>query len=281
MGIDLVAVRPAIEAWLAEDVGRGDRTTTATVPTDLEGRARIEARSPGVIAGLGVAGLCFELASDGRVSVSDRVADGDEVEPGAVVTVVEGPLAPILTAERTALNILGRLCGVASLTRRFVAAIDGTASTIVDTRKTTPGMRALEKYAVTVGGGSNHRFGLDDGILIKDNHVAAAGGVGEAVRRAKERAPHGLRVEVEVSDLAELDDALAAGADSVLLDNMSPEQVTRAVAAAGGKVLLEASGGITLDNVRAYAQTGVDLISVGALTHSAPTLDLSLEVEKT
>ena len=193
---------------------------------------------------------------------------------------IDGPLGSILTAERTALNLLGRLSGIATLTRRFSQEVEGTTATIVDTRKTTPGMRLLEKHAVASGGGSNHRFGLDDGVLIKDNHLAAVGGVEEAVRRARSHVPHGLKIEVEVATLDELDAAVAAGADAVLLDNMSPEMVADAVQRAGGKAMLEASGGITLENVRRYAETGVDLISVGALTHSAPNVDVALEVER-
>ena len=192
---------------------------------------------------------------------------------------IEGALGPILTAERTALNLLQRLSAVATLTARFVEEIAGTKAQIIDTRKTTPGMRLLEKAAVRVGGGGNHRFGLDDGILIKDNHVRAAGGVSEAVKRARNAAPHGLVVEVEVTTLDELDEALSAGAQAILLDNMDPATVRRAVERVGGDAVLEASGGMDLTNVRAYAETGVDLISIGALTHSAGSVDISLEVE--
>ena len=187
--------------------------------------------------------------------------------------------ASILAAERVALNYMMRLSGIASLTRKYVDAVEGTGVSILDTRKTTPGLRTMEKYAVRVGGGSNHRAGLDDGILIKDNHIAAAGNVAEAVARARAAAPHGLKVEVEVQDLDQLDEAISAGAEAILLDNMSPQLVREAVTRAGGKALLEASGGIKLDNLKEYAETGVDLISVGALTHSARAIDLSLEVE--
>jgi len=267
-----------VAAWLSEDVGRGDRTTEAVVVPDASGRARIEARSQTVVAGLDVARVCFEHAGGG-VDWFPQCADGDAVAPGAVLALMSGPLRTILTGERTALNILARLSGIATMTRRYVEAVHGTPTQVVDTRKTTPGLRLFEKYAVRVGGGRNHRFGLDDGILIKDNHVAAAGGVSQAVRLARAGVPHGLRIEVEVTDLAELDEALSAGADAVLLDNMSPQGVSQAVTRAGGKVLLEASGGVTLENIRAYAETGVDLVSVGALTHSAQSADLALEVE--
>ena len=265
--------------WLAEDVGRGDVTTSAVIPAGRSGVARIEAREVAVVAGLNIVRTCFDLSSAGAVTWRAFVADGDEVAAHDALARVEGSLASILTAERTALNLLGRLSGIATLTRRFSKEVKGTAATIVDTRKTTPGMRLLEKHAVRAGGGSNHRFGLDDGVLIKDNHLAAAGGVEEAVQRARVAVPHGLKIEVEVTTLDELDAAVAAGADAVLLDNMSPEMVADAVKRAGGKVLLEASGGITLENIRDYATSGVDLISVGALTHSARTIDLSLEVE--
>jgi len=265
-------------AWLAEDVGRGDRTTKAVVAEGALGRAHIEARSTTVVAGLDAARACF-AHGDGAVEWLSLHEDGDFVDFGTTLVRLSGSLRTILTGERTALNILGRLSGIATVTRRYAEAIAGTPAQLVDTRKTTPGLRLFEKYAVRVGGGRNHRFGLDDGVLIKDNHIAAAGGVSEAVRRARDGVPHGLRVEVEVTDLSELDEALSAGADAVLLDNMTPDEVAGAVARAGGKAVLEASGGITLENIRAYAETGVDLISVGALTHSAPSADLSLEVE--
>ena len=264
--------------FVAEDLGRGDRTTEAVVPSGAVGSARIEAREPAVVAGLEVAHACF-VAAGGDLEWSRRVTDGDRVEAGRIVARLEGSLRTILTGERTALNLLARLSGVTTLTSKFVAAAGVTTARIVDTRKTTPGLRALEKYAVRVGGGKNHRFGLDDGILIKDNHIAAAGSISEALRRARADAPHGLTIEIEVTDMHELDDALAAGADAILLDNMSPEEVAEAVTRAGGKAVLEVSGGVNLDSVGTYAKTGVDLISVGALTHSARAIDLSLEVE--
>ena len=279
MEIEKAKLEALVSAWIAEDVGHGDVTSAAVIPDGTRGRARIEARAAAVVAGLPAARACFEVVSDGALRWEALLSDGTEVAAGDVLALVEGPLADILTAERTALNLLGHLSGIATLARRFSEEMEGTTATIVDTRKTTPGLRLLEKYAVRVGGASNHRFGLDDGVLIKDNHVAAAGGVGEAVRRARAGVPHGLKIEVEVSTLDELDEAVAAGADVVLLDNMSPDTVTEAVTRAGGKVILESSGGINLSNVRSYAQTGVDLISVGALTHSAPNVDVALEVE--
>jgi nicotinate-nucleotide pyrophosphorylase (carboxylating) len=277
--MDLDLVRDSIVRFVHEDVGRGDVTTKAVVPDDADGKARIEARGEFVVAGLEVAASCFEIVGPGTVTWSNIASDGQTTFAGEVLALLHGSLHTILTGERTALNLLGRLSGVATLTSEFVRAIEGTPARIVDTRKTTPGLRLLEKYAVRVGGGHNHRFGLDDGILIKDNHVRAAGGVGEAVTRARNAAPQGLVVEVEVTDLSELDEALAAGAEAILLDNMAPEMIREAVGRAGGKAVLEASGGVTLDNVRSYAEAGVDLISIGALTHSARAADVSLEVE--
>ena len=280
LGMDPSTLRNLVAAWLAEDIRHGDVTTNSVVPPDVFGRARIESREPCVVAGVAVAGLCFELTAerfDGRVEFKEVVGDGGRLEVGETLARIEGPLAPILTAERTALNLLARLCGVATITSRYVDAVAGMKTQIVDTRKTTPGMRGLQKYAVTVGGGSNHRFGLDDGILIKDNHIVAAGGVTEALARARAHAPHGLRIEVEVGTLRELTEALEGGAETILLDNMSPETVAEAVRVNEGRALLEVSGGINLDTVRSYAMTGVDLISVGALTHSAPSIDLALE----
>jgi nicotinate-nucleotide pyrophosphorylase (carboxylating) len=276
--LDRPLIQELAARFVAEDVGRGDRTTEAVVAADANGAARIEARGPALVAGLDVAEACF-VAAGGEVEWHAKVRDGDRVDSGAILARVSGRTRTILTGERTALNLLARLSGVATLTRRFVDAAGPTSAHIVDTRKTTPGLRVLEKYAVRVGGGFNHRFGLDDGILIKDNHIAAAGGVTEAVRRARASATHNLKIEVEVADLADLDDALAAGADAVLLDNMTPALVSEAVTRAGGKVLLEASGGVSLDNVAEYAAVGVDLVSVGALTHSAPAVDVALEME--
>ncbi|HVL64088.1 MAG TPA: carboxylating nicotinate-nucleotide diphosphorylase [Actinomycetota bacterium] len=272
-------VRAQVRGFLAEDVGRGDVTTEAVVPAELRGTARLEAREPFVVAGLPLLSVVLEEAGGG-VRVEVESADGDEVDRGAALARLEGPLRTILTGERVALNLIARLSGVATVARRYAVAVSGTSARVVDTRKTTPGLRMLEKYAVRTGGAHNHRFGLDDGILVKDNHIAAAGGVTEAVGRARAAAPHGLLVEVEVTDESELEDALAAGADAVLLDNMTPDEVARCVRRAGGKALLEVSGGITLENVATYAATGVDLISCGAITHSARSVDIALEVER-
>jgi nicotinate-nucleotide pyrophosphorylase (carboxylating) len=265
---------PGIEEWLAEDVGEGDVTTRQVISADATCEAAILLKEAGVLCGLEVAEALFEEL-DPRVRFDRLAADGDQVEAGTRVALLSGPARPILTGERTALNFLGRLSGIATLTRRFVNAIDGTGAEILDTRKTTPGLRALEKHAVECGGGRNHRFGLYDGILIKDNHLAVAGSIGDAVRRA---ARAGAPVQVEVEDLEGLREALDAGADAILLDNMSPELLREAVAVNAGRASLEASGGVTLDTIRAIAETGVDSISIGALTHSARSLDVSLEV---
>jgi nicotinate-nucleotide pyrophosphorylase (carboxylating) len=278
-----MTITPAVDALvdlaLEEDLGRGDVTTACVLDGDGgSARAVLLAKEPLVVAGLAVARRVFERV-DPAIAFEARAADGDRAEPGAVVAAVEGPAASILAAERTALNFLQRLSGVATLARRFADAVTGTGARVVDTRKTTPGWRALEKAAVRAGGCGNHRIDLGSGILIKDNHVAAAGGVRAAVERARARAPHGLRVEVEVTSPEELEEALAAGAELVLLDNMSVEAMARAAAAAHARgARVEASGGIRLETVAAVARAGVDLISVGALTHSAPAVDLSLEL---
>jgi nicotinate-nucleotide pyrophosphorylase (carboxylating) len=231
-----------------------------------------------VISGVAVLERVFALL-DPRVRVEIAVGDGGAVEPGTTVATISGPLRAILTGERTALNFVGRLSGIATATARLVALVAGTRATIVDTRKTTPGLRALEKAAVRHGGGANHRFGLDDAILIKDNHVAVAGGIVPAIAAARARAGHLVKIEVEVDTLEQLDQALAHGADIVLLDNFSPAQLREAVARTAGRALLEASGGIDATTIRAVAESGVDLISVGALTHSAPALDVGLDLE--
>jgi len=277
LGLDSRSVRCIVEAALAEDVGPGDVTTRAVVPPEQPASGRFLAKAEGVLAGLPVM-VEVMAAVDPATRVHLLLADGAEVSPGQVLAEVAGAARSLLTAERVALNFLQRLSGVATLTARMVAAVQGTGAVIVDTRKTTPGLRALEKYAVRVAGGRNHRFGLFDGVLIKDNHVALAGGVGPAVALARAHAPHSLRVEVEVQTLEQMEEALAAGADAVLLDNMDLDSMAAAARRAAGQVILEASGGITMHNVRAVAETGVDLISVGALTHSAPALDISLEI---
>ena len=271
-------MRDLIERALAEDVGEGDVTSRAVVPEGTHASGSIVARADGVVAGLPVAEAVFE-AVDGGLELELHAIDGDRVSPGAELLSVRGDARAILAAERVALNLLGRLSGVATLTARYVAAVEGTGARILDTRKTTPGMRALEKAAVVAGGGTSHRFGLYDAVLVKENHVRVAGGVGEAARRAVVGAPAGVQVEVEVESLAELDEALEAGVGRVLLDNMAPDELRAAVQRTNGRALLEASGGIDLDSVRAVAETGVDLISVGALTHSAPALDVSLLFE--
>jgi nicotinate-nucleotide pyrophosphorylase (carboxylating) len=258
---------------LAEDVGDGDVTTAATVPERLHARALITQKAPGVVYGLDLAAQVF-AALDPDVQLERLVAEGQWREGGEVLR-IEGRARAILTGERTALNFLQRLSGVATLAARCVRAVDGTHATILDTRKTTPGLRALEKAAAAAGGARNHRAGLYDQILIKENHAALAGGVGAAVRRARELSP-GLPLEVESENLAEVDEALAAGAPMILLDNMSVAQLAEAVRHVAGRAQLEASGGVTLDTLREVAQTGVDFISVGAITHSAPALDLSL-----
>jgi len=269
---------PLLETALREDLGRaGDVTTQAVVPVDAAAVARLVAREEGRVAGLEIVCRAFTLL-DPRVQIEYRAGDGDDVAAATVLAVVSGPARPILSAERVALNLLGRLCGIATQTRRVVALVAGTGATIADTRKTTPGLRALEKYAVRVGGGRNHRFGLDDAVLIKDNHAAVAGSVGEAVRRAKAAVGHLVKVEVEVTSPAQVQEALDAGAEVILLDNMSPEQMREAVALAAGRAILEASGGITPDNAAEIAATGVDVLSLGWLTHSVPALDVALDV---
>jgi nicotinate-nucleotide pyrophosphorylase (carboxylating) len=268
-----------IERALAEDLGAGDLTTRAVVPEGAQARARIEQRAPGVVAGLDVARSVFERV-DGSLRFEALAPEGEWREPG-VLAEISGAGASILAGERVALNFLGRLSGVATLTACYVQAVEGTGARILDTRKTTPGLRELEKAAVRAGGGVSHRSGLYDAILVKENHAALAGGVGEATRRALAAAPDGVMVEVECATLDEVEAALAAGVPRILLDNMSAPDLRRAVELAAGHAELEASGGITLDTVRAVAETGVDYISVGALTHSAPALDVSLLLDPT
>jgi nicotinate-nucleotide pyrophosphorylase (carboxylating) len=261
---------------LAEDIGDGDVTTAATVPADARARALITQKAPGVIYGFEIAEEVFRALDP--EAVFDRLAGEGEWRERGPVLQVEGRTRALLTAERTALNFLGRLSGVATLTARYVRAVAGTDARILDTRKTTPGLRRWEKAAVAAGGGTNHRTGLYDAVLIKENHAAAAGGVGAAVRAAAEHAP-GMLIEVECRSLEEVDEALAAGARRILLDNMSTARLKEAVARVGGRAELEASGGVTLDTVGEIAATGVQFVSVGALTHSPPALDLSLLLE--
>jgi nicotinate-nucleotide pyrophosphorylase (carboxylating) len=276
--VDPDVIRDAVERALQEDVGDGDITTAATVPPDARARGLITQKAPGVIFGLDVAEETFRTL-DPSIAIERMCAEGEWREDGPVLS-IEGSARAILTAERTALNFLQRLSGVATLTARCVRAVDGTTARILDTRKTTPGLRALEKAAVRAGGGTNHRAGLYEAILIKENHAALAGGVGEAVRKALAHAP-GVPLEVECQTLEEVDEALDAGAPLILLDNMTVEQLRAAVQRVAGRAELEASGGVTLETLREIAGTGVDLISVGALTHSAPALDLSLNLEST
>lgn len=276
-GLPRLLIARAVEQALAEDLGtRGDLTTDATVPAHAMAAATFGARREGVIAGLAVAEAAFQ-AVDPRVVFKAEARDGDRVAAGAVVARVAGPARALLSGERVALNFLCHMSGIATLTRRYVDAVAGTRARIADTRKTTPGLRVFEKYAVRCGGGSNHRSGLHDAILIKYNHILAAGGVAAAIAAARAHAGHMVKIEVEVDDLATLAIALEQPIDAVLLDNMDTATLRKAVGMVAGRALTEASGGVTLETVRAIAETGVDLISVGALTHSAPILDLGLD----
>ncbi len=280
--LDEAFVRGEVRRFLKEDVGPGDATTAAVIPPGTHGAGWIVARQPCVVAGLDLARAVFEEL-DASTRFEPAVSDGEVVPAGARLARVEGQAATLLTGERLALNLLQRLSGVATVTRRYVDAVAGTGASVSDTRKTTPGLRLFEKRAVALGGGRNHRLGLHDGVLIKDNHLAAAGGVGPAVRAARAASP-GLPIQVEVDSLDQLDQALDAEADAVLLDNMTPDEASRAVARArahprGADCWIESSGGITLQNVRAHAEAGVDTISVGALTHSAPAVDIALDFE--
>ncbi|HZU39800.1 MAG TPA: carboxylating nicotinate-nucleotide diphosphorylase [Solirubrobacteraceae bacterium] len=274
--MDPAIIEQVVDRALAEDLGAGDVTTAATVPEDARARALISQKAPGVVFGLDLAEAAFR-ALDAGVQVRREAPEGEWREPGPVLS-VEGSARALLSAERTALNFLARLSGVATQAARYAGAVRGTRARILDTRKTTPGLRALEKAAVAAGGATNHRAGLYDAILIKENHAALAGGVGEAVHRARAAAP-GLLLEVECRTLAEVREALDARAPRILLDNMSLPELREAVTLVDGRAELEASGGVTLESVREIAETGVDFVSVGALTHSAPALDLSLILE--
>lgn len=269
----------AVDRALEEDLGRrGDVTTTATIPVDQTACCTINARQAGILSGIPLLNMTALLV-DENLQVITHLSDGAALKPGTAVAQFSGPLRSILTAERTALNFMGHMSGIATLTAAFVAQTDGCKAQICDTRKTTPGLRAIEKYAVACGGGANHRFGLDDAILIKDNHIAGAGSIGGAIERARAFAGHMIKIEVEVDTLDQLEEALDHKFDAVLLDNMSPDQLKKAVALVDGRITTEASGGVDLNTVRAIAQSGVDLISVGALTHSAPSLDLGLDFD--
>jgi len=282
--LDPHATREAVLRALEEDGAWQDVTTLATVPTEQQGEATVLMKEDGVLAGLPVMAATFAAISESLLFTPLR-RDGERVRRGEIVARVAGPLEAILRGERVALNFLQRLSGTATATARAVEAVSGTRARIVDTRKTTPGLRALEKYAVRAGGGSNHRYNLADGVLVKDNHLAALRarglGIADAVRLVRASAPHTLRAEIEVTTLDELDEALAAGAEAILLDNMDLPTMREAVQRTAGRALLEASGGVRLETVRGIAETGVDLISMGALTHSAPGLDISLNIELT
>ena len=268
---------PLVRTALLEDLGRaGDITADAIVPADQRASLALRARQPGVVAGLDVARCAFQTISP-AIRIEIERPDGSVVTPGDTIATINGPARPLLTGERTALNFLCHLSGVATATASLVSAVKGTRAQIVCTRKTTPGLRALEKYAVRAGGGSNHRFGLDDAVLIKDNHIALAGNIRTAIERAKAHVGHLVKVEVEVDTLAQLEEALALGIDAVLLDNMTVDDLRQAVAMASGKVITEASGRITATTAPAIAATGVDLISVGWVTHSSAALDIGLD----
>ncbi|MBD0327390.1 MAG: carboxylating nicotinate-nucleotide diphosphorylase [Pyrinomonadaceae bacterium] len=279
--LDEGALFSQIGAFLAEDLGRGDITTQSTVTRNARARGRFLAKEAMVVAGLEAAEAVFSTL-DSQQQIEAFATDGEEVEAGKVIARTSGFADVLLAGERVALNLMQRLSGIATLTRRYVRAVEGTDAQIVDTRKTTPGLRMLEKYAVAAGGARNHRFGLDDGVLIKDNHIALAGGVAAAVERARETVGHLHKIEIEVSTEKDLREAIKSGADILLLDNLTPEETSRMVSIArelAPNVALESSGGITLDNVRAYAETGVNLISIGALTHSARAMDISFKIQ--
>ncbi len=269
-----------VERALAEDIGDGDVTSRSIVPSHLELAGQIVSKEHGVVAGLEIVGLTFRLVEEGIITIP-YAADGEVIGPGQILAEVSGPGMGILSAERVALNFLQRMSGIATMTRRFAEAVQGTRAVILDTRKTAPGLRALDKLAVRLGGGQNHRLGLYDMVLIKDNHIAAAGSIGQAVGRARAAVGGQLAIEVEVTTLGQLEEALEAGVDRIMLDNMGLDEMAEAVALVGGRVETEASGNVTLDNVAQIAATGVDFISVGALTHSVRALDISLEITGT
>lgn len=272
-------IEPLVRNALLEDLGlAGDITSAAVIPADHRSVVVMAAREPGVIAGLDAADLAFQLV-DPAIAMKRHVQDGATVAPGDIIATIEGPSRGLLTAERTALNFLGHLSGIASVTAKIVAAIAGSKASVACTRKTTPGLRALEKYAVRAGGGMNHRFALYDAVLIKDNHIAVAGSVRDAIRRARQDVGHLVKIEVEVDTLAQLRDVMDEGVDAVLLDNMTPEQLREAVGIVAGRAITEASGRINPPTAAAIAATGIDLISVGWLTHSAPVLDIGLDFE--
>jgi len=273
----LSPIEKIIDIALKEDLGPGDITTSAIIDPSIKGKARLLAKEEIILAGVEVFSKVFSRL-DPEIVVEWTYYDGDVVPNGKDIGIVKGSMRGILIGERTALNFLQHLSGISTLTRRYVEKIDPSQVRVIDTRKTTPGLRILEKYAVRMGGGTNHRFGLFDGILIKDNHIAVAGSISEALEKIKGRVPHTLRIEVEVENIKGVEEAIRAGADAILLDNMSLEEMKEAVSIAGGRVLLEASGGVTLESIEEISKTGIDLISVGAITHSARSVDISLEV---
>lgn len=277
--LEMDAVRKIIRRALEEDIRSGDVTTSASLTGSETGLATALAKEDLVVAGMDVFREVFRLR-DGGLLFETSLIDGAWAPRGTILATVSGSLASILTAERVALNLFQRMCGIATLTRQFVDAVAGTEAKILDTRKTMPGLRILDKYSVRAGGGRNHRYGLYDGLLIKDNHIEAAGGIAEAVRRVRGQAPLMVKIEVEVKNLAEVEEALAAGADVIMLDNMPVDAMKKAVQRIGGKALVEASGNVTLATVRAIAETGVDFISAGVLTHSARAADISLKVKR-
>ena len=277
MDIPQIQYEPLVRAALNEDIGPGDVTTMLCVPAGTRTTAAVLAKQPGVIAGLAIGEMAFHLLDPDAVW-TPLVKDGEQVGEGRTpLATVTGDARALLTAERVALNFMQRLSGIATVTARYVSLVAGTHARIVDTRKTTPGLRALEKYAVRAGGGFNHRLGLYDAVLIKDNHIKAAGGITAAVKGARAHVPHTMKVEVEASTLNQVDEALTAGADIILLDNMDTETMRQAVVRIGGRAISEASGGLTEARVAEVAATGVDVLSIGALTHSAPALDISLD----
>lgn len=277
-GLPVQRIRKIVSRAFIEDLGKGDLTTSLTVPETAKARGTFYSKQPLVVAGLPVAAEVFRMLEPDHVWDA-VISDGTDVPAGEPLARVEGKAATLLSAERIALNFLQRLSGVATLTRKFKEQLRGLNTELLDTRKTTPGLRILEKYAVRMGGGTNHRMGLDDGILIKNNHIAIAGGIGAAIDRVRPERPAGIPIEVEIRTRKELEEAIMAGADIALLDNMTPSEVAECVTLACGRALLEVSGGVSLKNIRAFAETGVDRISVGALTHSAPAVDINFLIE--
>lgn len=266
-----------IRSFLDEDIGRGDLTSEAIFPPDQAGSARLVARQPFLVAGIGpVAAEVFKVQQQ-QIECTEIISEGSRVNSGDILMTVTGPVVDILKGERVALNLAQRLSGIATGTSQFVEAVRGTGVRITDTRKTTPGLRVLEKYAVQVGGGANHRFNLADGILVKDNHIAACGSIAEAVKKVRKCIPHTIKIEVETDTLEQVEECLSCGVDIIMLDNMSPESMVKAVAMINGRALVEASGGVSLETVAQIAACGVDIISVGALTHSSPSCDIGMD----